>query len=544
MANIQKRFFVLAGAMALAIRVGAQTAATDVNRPADDHHHEQKHQHEKKPKYTCPMHPEVITDHPGNCPKCGMKLVAKQKRSTSNSDRSRAGAQLSTSNHQPHMSHSSHEMHQQHGTHETHAPSHGGHEMPMEMHSTIDLADPMSREGSGTSWLPDSSPMYGKMFMFGENMLMLHGAIFPRYTNVSTRRGDDRIDAPNWIMGMYSHPLGDSAQIGARLMMSLDPLTEGGRGYPLLFQTGESWHDQPLHDRQHPHDLFDELSLSLSQKFDHDFSAYIYFGYPGEPALGPPAFMHRPSAMDDPDAPIGHHWQDSTHITFGVATAGLVWSRFGGMKIEGSIFTGREPDKNRYDFDQPRFDSYSGRISWNPTKNLALQASYGYIKSPEAPEPQINIHRTTASAIYNLPLGPDSNWSNTFVWGQNNAAGGEGKTQSFLIESNYQRGRDTVYLRWERVQKSGHELVLKPADESGIFPIGGYTIGYVRDLSHGNGLDIGLGTQFTFNDRPDSLDRYYGDGLGYAFQFFLRIRPSLHSHGGHEHAQHVAGMEK
>src|SRR5881409_4322961 len=174
-------------------------------------------------------------------------------------------------------------------------------------------------------------------------------------------------------MAMYSHPLGDSAQFGARLMMSLDPLTEGGRGYPLLFQTGESWNDESLHDRQHPHDLFDELSLSLSRKFDYDLSAYVYFGYPGEPALGPPTFMHRRSAMDDPDAPISHHWQDSTHVTFGVATAGLVWSRFGGIKIEGSIFTGREPDENRYDFDQPEFDSYSGRISWNPTRNLALQ---------------------------------------------------------------------------------------------------------------------------------------------------------------------------
>jgi hypothetical protein len=323
-------------------------------------------------------------------------------------------------------------------------------------------------------------------------------------------------------------------------MMSLDPLTEGGRGYPLLFQTGESWHDQPLHDRQHPHDLFDELSVSLSQKFDRDFSAYVYFGYPGEPALGPPTFMHRPSAMDNPDAPIVHHWQDSTHITFGVATAGLVWRS---IKIEGSIFTGREPDENRYNFDQPRFDSYSGRISWNPARNLALQVSQGYIKSPEALDPQINLHLTTASAIYNLPLGPDSNWSNTFVWGQNNATG-EGKTQSFLIESNYQRGRDTVYFRWERVQKSGHELVLKPPDQSDIFPVGGYTIGYVRDLSHGNGIDIGLGTQFTFNDRPDRLDQYYGNDLGYAFQFFLRIRPSLHSHGGQEHAGQVAGMEK
>src|SRR5437868_11465711 len=107
----------------------------------------------------------------------------------------------------------------------------------------------MSREGSGTSWLPDSSPMYGRMFMLENDMLMLHGAAFPRYTNVSTRRGDDRIDAPNWLMGMFSHLLGDNAQLGARLMMSLDPLTEGGREYPLLFQSGESWHNQPLHDR-------------------------------------------------------------------------------------------------------------------------------------------------------------------------------------------------------------------------------------------------------------------------------------------------------
>ena len=28
-----------------------------------------------KDRYTCPMHPEVISDKPGKCPKCGMKLV-------------------------------------------------------------------------------------------------------------------------------------------------------------------------------------------------------------------------------------------------------------------------------------------------------------------------------------------------------------------------------------------------------------------------------------------------------------------------------------
>jgi hypothetical protein len=360
-------------------------------------------------------------------------------------------------------------------------------------------------------------------------MLMLHGAIFPRYTNVSTRRGDDRIDAPNWFMAMFSHALGENTQLGLRAMMSLDPLTEGGRGYPLLLQSGESWHDQPLHDRQHPHDLFDEISISLSQKLAPDLSSYIYVGYPGEPALGPPTFMHRLSAMDDPDAPLGHHWQDSTHVTFGVATAGLEWSRFGGMKVEGSIFTGREPDEDRYDFDRPRFDSFSGRVSWNPTPDLALQFSHGYIKSPEALEPDMKRHRTTASLIYNRPLGKESNWSNSFVWGQNHDTG-DGKTQSFLLESNYQRGRDTVYGRWERVEKSGHELVLANVDEGKIFPVFAYTIGYIRDLSHGKGIDIGLGGQFTLDFWPEELNRYYGDGPGYGCEIFLRIRPSQHVH--------------
>ena len=471
---------------------------------------------ERKPLYTCTMHPEIVRTEPGQCPKCGMTLVPLKesgKRSTPNAE---------------HPMSNSEEGHNADGMAmpEHHHGAHAEHEM--EMHSSINVVDPMSREGSGTSWIPDSSPMYGRMFMFGDDMLMLHGAIFPRYTNVTTRRGDDRIDAPNSIMAMFSHSLGENTQLGLRAMMSLDLLTEQGRGYPLLLQSGESWHNQPLHDRQHPHDLFDELSFSLSQKLTDDLSGYIYFGYPGEPAIGPPTFMHRPSAMDDPDAPIGHHWQDSTHITFGVATAGLQWKT---LKIEGSIFTGREPDEDRYDFDRPRFDSYSGRISWNPTPDLALQVSHGYIKGPEGLEPDVNRHRTTGSIIYNKRLGADSNWATSLVWGQNDDTH-EGKTESVLIETDYQRERDTVYGRWEWVQKSGHELVLNAVDVDEIFSVNAVSIGYVRDLSHGNKIDIGLGGQVTLDFWPGELDRYYGSGPGYGFQLFLRVRPSLHSHDG------------
>jgi hypothetical protein len=491
--------------------LSAKVRAIDLNRPKAG----EKEEEQEKKLYTCTMHPEVVRTAPGQCPKCGMTLVPlKEVGAVHRTARGRLGQSPLPDAEENHNADGMAMPMNDHGAHE------------MEMKSSINIADPMNREGSGTSWLPDSSPMHGYMKMFGDDMLMLHGAIFPRYTNVSSNRGDDRIDAPNWVMAMYSHSLGENTQLGLRAMMSLDPLTEGGRGYPLLLQSGESWHDQPLHDRQHPHDLFDELSFSLSQKFERDLSGYVYFGYPGEPALGPPTFMHRPSAMDDPDAPIGHHWQDSTHVTFGVATAGVQWKT---VKVEGSIFTGREPDEDRYNFDQPRFDSYSGRISWNPTPDFALQVSHGYIKSPEAVEPDVKRHRTTASLIYNKRLGPASNWATSLVWGQNNDTH-DGKTESVLIETDYQRERDTVYGRWEWVEKSGHELVLKPVDGEEIFSVSAISLGYVRDLSHGKIIDVGLGGQFTLDFWPGELDRYYGGGPGYGFQIFLRVRPSLHSH--------------
>src|SRR4030095_2689904 len=218
----------------------------------------------KPRQYTCVMHPEAVQDRPGKCPKCGMDLVPveedKKHRTPNTEDR--------TPNHQA-AHHGTEGQPSARPAFMTEAmPSHDHHHAmhEMKMQSSVNLTDPMTREGSGTSWLPDSSPVYGRMFTFGDDMLMLHGAAFPRYTNDSTRRGDDRIDAPHWVMGMFSHPFGENAQFGARLMMSLDPLTEGGRGYPLLFQSGETWNGQPLHDRQHPHDLISELSLSYSQQ--------------------------------------------------------------------------------------------------------------------------------------------------------------------------------------------------------------------------------------------------------------------------------------
>ena len=356
-------------------------------------------------------------------------------------------------------------------------------------------------------------------------MLMLHGNMFFRYTNVGSTRdvsvggkgSRSRFDAPSMFMAMYSKPINNKSQIGLRAMVSLDPIIERGYGYPLLYQSGELYRGEPIHDRQHPHDFVSELAATYSYKFNDKSSAFVYAGLPGEPALGPPTFMHRVSAMNNPDAPLGHHWQDATHITYGGVTAGYVYDK---VKFEASAFNGTEPDENRWAFDKPRLNSFSGRFSFNPTKEWALQISHGYLKNPERAEPEIKVlRRTTASAIYNKKFGDDRNLASAFVFGQNYAAGE--RTNSYLFEADYRFGKNSIFGRAESVEKSGHELVLDHPDDHDIYRVGAYSVGYMRELYRGKGLDLGLGAQATFNTNPQSLVPYYGGMIHQGFQYFF-----------------------
>lgn len=396
------------------------------------------------------------------------------------------------------------------------------------MSSALSKSLPMERDGSGTSWLPDASPMYGIMLNSGKWSYMLHGNISFRYTkqdlNDKGSRGGDKFDAPNWLMGMAQRPVGEKGLLHFNLMMSLDPLTEGGYGYPLLFQTGESWKGVPLVDRQHPHDLFSELSASYAYAFSKKTDLSIYLGYPGEPALGPVAFMHRPSAMSDPDAPISHHWSDATHITFGVATIGF---RLGEFKIEGSSFTGREPNENRYNFDAPKFDSWSARLNFNPSANWALQVSHGFIKSPEALNPTEDVYRTTASATYSLPFGDEKTFNATALWGQNKSPGHEGDN-SALLEGDVRIKKLALYTRYEFVQKTTEELVLNPVIYSNgtIFPVNAITFGLNYDLFKLGPLNLAAGTQLTWYGADSMLNSLYGSNpLG--AEVFFRLYPRL-----------------
>ncbi len=423
--------------------------------------------------------------------------------------------------------------------HAGHTPAaHAHHAMsPMAMGaSALTPAAPMSVDGSGTAWLPAASPMAMAHTMAGGWHLMLHGAIYPRVKAADLfdagSRGDAAtLDAPNWLMGMAQRPLGERLQLTARLMVSADPLTEGGAGYPLLFQSGETYEGERLVDRQHPHDLVSEASVALAARLGEGVAAFGYAAYPGEPALGPTAFMHRPSARFGTDAPLSHHWQDATHIAWGVATAGLV---VGPVKVDGSVFTGAEPDEDRYTPDPARFDSYAARLSWSPTDRWALQVSRGFLREPEALEPGVDVWRTTASALYARPVS-DGDLTATLAWGVNehvedhDDVGGDdhhgGLQHALLAEAALQRGPWAVYSRGELTQKAGTELALGGDLGEAVHTIGSLSLGGARRVARVGGLDAMLGLQATTYAVPDALRPVYGD-LPISGQVFLRITPS------------------
>ena len=254
----------------------------------------------------------------------------------------------------------------------------------------------MDRDASGTSWQPEAAGMPGLHAFPGSWRVMVHAGLFGVFTDQGGPRGGKQGFSTNMVMAAASRKLG-GGMLTLRAMGSLEPLM-GPKGYRLLLQTGETADGRThLVDHQHPHDLAMELAAIYSHPLGTRTSAFAYLGCPGEPAIGPAAFMHRASAAEVPVAPLSHHWLDATHISFGVATAGLVW---GPAKLEASAFNGHEPDAARWNLERPRFDSHAARLTVNPRPWLSAQVSVAELRGPEILHPTIDVRRYTASGSY------------------------------------------------------------------------------------------------------------------------------------------------
>ncbi len=394
-----------------------------------------------------------------------------------------------------------------------------GHDMSGHDMATMDMshgmhglfgAYGMSREASGTSWQPEAAPHDAIHLQdTGDWMVMLHAKMLGVADSQSGPRGDSMVFSSGMLMAMASTDTASGGTLGLKAMLSLDPLM-GRRGYPLLLASGETA-DGVTHlvDRQHPHDLFMELAASYSQPLSADDSVFVYGGYPGEPALGPSAYMHRVSAVDNPTTPLSHHWLDSTHIAFGVVTAGFVHDAW---KVEVSQFTGREPDQFRFDFDKATFDSTAARLSWNPDLNWSLQVSAGWLKSPEVLEPLLNERRLTASATW-FDKFDFGTLAATLALGNKHLSDGTDES-AVLLEAEYKP--DDAWTLFARAETFGSdELVPEP----GVRQAGEVSAGLIHDWRLADHLKAGLGGLYAFDFAPRSTAAPYGGGPHGAMAF-------------------------
>lgn len=359
-----------------------------------------------------------------------------------------------------------------------------------------------TREASGTAWQPEASPHSGVHVTAGRWSLMGHATLFAAYDRQSGPRGGEKGFVAGMAMASARGPLGPGI-VQLRSSFSPDALM-GRRGYPLLLASGETANGvDPLVDRQHPHDLFMELSASYALHLSERSSLFVYGGLPGEPAFGPPPFMHRLSAMDSPEAPISHHWLDSTHVSFGVLTAGLV---LGDVKLEASRFNGREPDQHRFDIETGPLDSTAVRLSWNPARTLSLQASWARLESPEQLEPGEDQTRWSASALYSRPLGRRARWSTTLAWGRRSR--GHSNLDAFVLESAVTRGPWTLFGRAERTEND--ELGASAGHHGPAFGVAKLSLGALHDVRVAPHLRLAAGGLWAFNFVPDALEPSYG----------------------------------
>jgi hypothetical protein len=395
--------------------------------------------------------------------------------------------------------------------------------MNMDEHASIDLPSP--HEGSGTSWQPASVNGHEWMWMRGGWELMAHGAIFIDYNQQGGPRGAGKAESVNYGMLMEQHGLGRGT-ILFREMFSAESLTSPHPGFPELFQTGETYHGEPLVDHQHPHNVFAELAALYTLPLTKKISWQMYGGPSAEPALGPVTYIHRASAAELPMAPLSHHLQDSTHTSFGVVTTGFVLDR---LKLEASSFNGREPNEQRWSIQFAALDSWSGRASIAPGRNWAAQYSIGRLEHPEALEPG-SQWRQTASVEYNHPWH-EGGWATSIIWGRVHKIATGINLNSYLLESTLNlRQRNYAFTRLELVDK---DELFPQATVLSTYRIGAYTFGGVRDLIANKAWQMGLGADVTIYSKPATLDAAYGK-QPVSFQIFLRLRPASAS-GHHSH---------
>jgi hypothetical protein len=370
--------------------------------------------------------------------------------------------------------------------------------------------------GSGTAWLPDAAPMPSYHASLGRWTIMVHGSAFLQYDRQFGTRADHQLGSVNWLMAMVQRPAAGGT-VRFRAMMSAEPFSLTARGYPQLLQVAQPYRGGTVTDRQHPHDLVSEAAVAYEHRVASKVAGSLYLAPVGEPALGPVAYRHRPSAAFDPAAPLGHHTQDFTHTSFGVVTVGVFTRQ---LRIEASAFNGAHPDDVRTDFDAVHLDSYAARLSCNPAPQWSAAAWFGHVAATGGSHAHGALDRFGASLLHTR-----GTWSTAFVYGADLPTGAGHPLNTVLLETTLELdGANALYGRAEYVRRTAADLALV-GSVSRELDIGAVSLGVERRLWRNARVAAGLGARGTLNLVPEELHLFYGSRTPVGVMAYLQVRP-------------------
>jgi hypothetical protein len=357
-------------------------------------------------------------------------------------------------------------------------------------------------------------------------MLMLQGNAFGVYDAEEGPRGRDAVTSTNMFMGDIGSSVGDAQYFNLDYMGTLERWTIPYAGYPELLQIGES-NDQgaPFIDAQHPHSspvmgltLSDTIAFGVGKN-----NLKLFFAPRGEATEGPIPFMHRITAMVNPDAPLGHHvGQDVAHISSTVIGASLL---LGKTHFEISTFNGTEPEPDAVNLPVQSPNSVAIRLIEGFSNDWSGMISASHVNNPEPDQPEITFENRYSTSLYwskKLPSGCQFN--NSFIYGM--AQNYDFTTlSSFAEEFLLKHESSQIWGRIEVLQRTPAELAIATTGNPNQSQwIEATTLGYTHKILSlpSDSLVLGLGGSVTRDLLPETFIGAYG-GNPWTGKVFLQL---------------------
>ena len=353
--------------------------------------------------------------------------------------------------------------------------------------------------------------------------------LFAVFSALQGPRGVDQFAAPNMFMVDAGRAVGTRQFVNVDLMGTAELWSYPYHGYPELLQIGEERSDQtPFIDAQHPHTSpIMGLTLSDSVTLRSTETLKLFFAPRGESTDGPIVYMHRESARDNPDAPLGHHvGQDVGHISSTVLGAQL---DLGSWILEASGFNGTEPQPTRVDLPSGPVNSEAFRITYVMSTEHRAMASIAHVEQTDPEYPgTTSATRLSASLYDHIALGRFGPIDHAFVVGSIKRHPSEQSLTSFLDETVINHGTSDLWERIEVLQRLPSELDISApqalTETSHSRWVAAITMGYTHWMSWSSRLQLGVGSSLTMDVVPPEWASTYGRRTPLTLRVILQLR--------------------